>query len=261
VDEVTDFHASPFALDTVRRGDPDAEPQGAPDAQAFWTAKASGLSATMVWPVSPGSYRFVLMSADGSAGVTVRAGFSARVPFLRTLGKWFLGGGIVGVAVAIFLLVWGIRTRRKREPAFTGTYPGQFMPGFGSQPYGQPTAGGYPPGQYPPPGQPGPYGPPDQQGQPQYFPPGGDYPRPGYPPPGEQPTAAVPDDPPPAYRPPPAPAPPAAAETAAPAGQPPPAAQPQAPPPLPADQPSTPPPAKRDRPEGDGTGDSLGSST
>jgi hypothetical protein len=260
VDEVTDFHASPFALDTVRRGTPDAEPAGPPDAETFWVAKAGGTSATVVWPVSGGSYRFVLMSADGAAGVTVRAGFSARVPFLRTLGKWFVGGGVVGLAVAIFLLIWGIRTKRRREPAFAGTYPGQFMPGFPSQPYGQPATPGHPPGQYPPspypppgqPGQPGPYGPGDQ---PQYFPPGGDHPQPGYAP-GEQPTAAVPDDPPAGYEPPPTQAAPPAAETAPPPARP---SEPAAPPPLPADQP--PAPAKRDKPAGDGTGDTLSSST
>jgi hypothetical protein len=164
VEEVNDFHASPFALDTSTRGSPDGALRGPPADATFWSAKASGTHAVLDWRVGPGSYRFVLLSADGSADVTVRAVFSARVPFVRTLAKWFLGGGIVGLAVAVFLLVWGIRTKRDREPAFAGTYPGQFVPGFPSQPYGQPAQSPYPP--------------PEHGQQPRYVPPGGDQPPP-----------------------------------------------------------------------------------
>jgi hypothetical protein len=210
VEEVNDFHASPFKLDTTTRGSPDGALRGAPADAPFWSAKASGTHPVLDWRVGPGSYRFVLLSADGSADVTVRAVFSARIPFVRTLAKWFVGGSIVGLAVAVFLLIWGIRTKRNREPAFAGTYPGQFMPGFPSQPYGQPAQSPYPPPGY---GQP----PPEPGQRPPYFPP----------PPPEQPAAAAEQ-------------PAAAAERPA----------------RPAEE-----RPRTERTEGDGTGDTLGSST
>jgi hypothetical protein len=55
VDKVTDLDADPFRLTTVRR-DWTARP-ALPQAQTFWTAQASGPSATLNWKISDGSYR------------------------------------------------------------------------------------------------------------------------------------------------------------------------------------------------------------
>jgi hypothetical protein len=185
IDEVTKFQARPFTLVTVRRGSPDTPLPSAPGDATFWAAKASGTHSVLDWHVGTGSYQVVLLAADSSPQMTVRAGLSARVPFLRTLAKWFVGGGVLGLAVAAFLLLWGIRTKRRHEPAFAGTYPGQFMPGFPSQPYGQPAA------QPPYPAEPE-YGRQPEYGQQEYGPPGGDDPPPGPAAPAGQPAAARP---------------------------------------------------------------------
>jgi hypothetical protein len=156
-DEVTDVRFSPFGYDTVRReGTGTPSPPGD---RPFWQARAAGTGEQRVeLPLdNGGAFRVVVMNADASQGVEVRASFAVRVPFLRRLGLIL---AVVGVGLALLglaLLVWGIRTKVRPKPspvAPFGAYGGGY-PGYAGGPpagYGQP--GGYapyPPG-YPPPG-------------------------------------------------------------------------------------------------------------
>jgi hypothetical protein len=163
-DEVTELKFGNFRLDTSRvngTGEP-----AAPGDQSFWVAKASGLNPQMRWRVTDGDYRVVVMNADASPNVALRARVGLKIKNLFGIG---LGAALAGGLIALLglgLLIWGIAARRKRDEDFLG-YPGPYPP-------------------YPPPG----------PGQP-----GTSY-APSYP---AQPTGAYPQQPPPPTQPPPEP--------------------------------------------------------
>jgi hypothetical protein len=123
VETVTDFELRPFDLTTTRReGTVRLAP---PLEQSFWVAKSVGsTSAATDWKVRDGSYRVVLMNADGSAGVDVESRFGLGVPHLAAIGATVLAGGLLFVVVGVALLLAGLRTR--------------------SQPLGQPIVGAVP---------------------------------------------------------------------------------------------------------------------
>ena len=123
VETVTDFELRPFDLTTTRReGTVRLAP---PVEQSFWVAKSVGsTSAATDWKVRDGSYRIVLMNADGSAGVDVESRFGLGVPHLAAIGATVLAGGLLFVVVGVALLLAGLRTR--------------------SQPLGQPIVGTVP---------------------------------------------------------------------------------------------------------------------
>jgi len=190
VEEVTDIRFSPFRLDT-RRLDGSGTPEP-PTEQIFWVSKVSGAGQqTLDWvlPNGSGDYRFVLMNADASEGVTVDMSVGVRVPFLRSLGVGMLAGGGVLTAVGVALFIWGLVTKVPPRVPPAGAYPagaGWPPPGYG--PYPPPGYGGYPPGT-PPPGWPPapPYGQAGQPGQPGYPTQPGHPAQPGYPGPAGQP--------------------------------------------------------------------------
>jgi hypothetical protein len=95
-----------FALDpfTVRF---DRQPGGtgpAPAAQPFWVATASGPGTqTVHWNKERGAWSMVVMNADGSAGVEVRADVGLRFGFLLPVGSALVTAGLLlaaGAAVA-----------------------------------------------------------------------------------------------------------------------------------------------------------------
>jgi hypothetical protein len=76
-----------------------------PQTTPVWAAQASGApSATLRWTVRAGDWTVVVMNADGSAGVTVRAGVAASLPALGWLATEFLAGGTV-LALAAFACI------------------------------------------------------------------------------------------------------------------------------------------------------------
>jgi hypothetical protein len=178
-EEITDINFSPFRLDTHRLDGSNAPKP--PTEQAFWTAKVSGAGEqTLDWelPSGTGDFRFVLMNADASQGVTADVSVGVRVPFLRSLGVGLLVAGIVITLVGLLLLIWGIVTKvpPKVPPGMYPAAAGWPAPGYGPQPppgYGGPS--GAPPAGWPPAQPYGQQGYPGYPGQPQY--PG----QPGYP--------------------------------------------------------------------------------
>jgi hypothetical protein len=107
VDEVTDIDAHPFRLArTTHAGD--ATPK-APAKQSFWTAKASGRSATMNWKVRDGDYKVVVMNVDGSRDVATDADAGVTIPHLPA---FLIAGLAVGLVIAgggIALIVINVR--------------------------------------------------------------------------------------------------------------------------------------------------------
>ena len=160
-DEVRDIRFSPFRY-TLSRHDGESKPEP-PGDQQFWTARATGSGEqTLEFRLDRGDHRVVVMNADASTPVEVRASFGIRVPVLRGLGIGLIVGGVIGALVGIGLLVLGVRTKvPPRQPPWGGY--GQ--PGYGYPPAGQ-APQGYP---YPPPGYAGP--PPQQSAPPPESPP------------------------------------------------------------------------------------------
>jgi hypothetical protein len=129
VDRVTDLELTPYRLTTARQdGTRSASP---PTAQTFWVARAtSGATADLRWKIQDGSYRVVLMNADGTPGVSAASAVSLRVPRLFPLGVAILAGGLVVALVGALLAVLAIRAgpRRAARPTQAVVVPGQTPP-------------------------------------------------------------------------------------------------------------------------------------
>jgi hypothetical protein len=70
-------------------------PQRAPTKESIWVKSTSGTgNVALAWHPRPGSWRAVLMNADGSRGVTAQLQLGARTSLL-----WWLGGGLLAAAV------------------------------------------------------------------------------------------------------------------------------------------------------------------
>jgi hypothetical protein len=98
------------AVDEVRV--PGGEPLGPPGEQDFWVAQASGPETQRLdWEPAEGDWLFVVMNADGSAGVSVDARVGATVPALGGLAWGMLGTGLLLLVIGVLLVVLAIRRR------------------------------------------------------------------------------------------------------------------------------------------------------
>jgi hypothetical protein len=92
-DRMVSFALDPFAVrfDRVPGG-----PAPAPAAQPFWVATASGPGTqTLLWDKARGAWSAVVINADGSPGVDVRADVGLRFGFLLPLGVALLAAGLL----------------------------------------------------------------------------------------------------------------------------------------------------------------------
>ena len=112
VQTVSDFDLWPMQLDTdTREG---TRQPGSPLDETFWVAQSDGAtSAAASWKIDDGSYRVVVMNADGSPGVDVDGSLSVKVPVLGVLAVSSLAGGGLLLVVGGSLLVAGLR---RNEP-------------------------------------------------------------------------------------------------------------------------------------------------
>jgi hypothetical protein len=95
-------------------GNDDQRPGGAPSAppgdQDFWIAQASGTGMQRVtWPAADGDWMFVIMNADGSAGIDVDARIGAEFPALGTVAWTVLIVGLGVTAIGVLLVRPGRR--------------------------------------------------------------------------------------------------------------------------------------------------------
>jgi hypothetical protein len=91
------FDARPSDFHVIEGGTPPTVPA----AQHFWAAKAVGSGPlTLRWSPQNGSWRIVVMNADGSTGVQTKLSIGARLPHLLWIGIGLLGGaallGLIG---------------------------------------------------------------------------------------------------------------------------------------------------------------------
>jgi hypothetical protein len=75
---------------------PGGAPSASPSAQHFWVASTTGTGArTLTWKVRNGSWRVVVMNANGSRDVASELSIGASSPHLLTLAIALLVGGIL----------------------------------------------------------------------------------------------------------------------------------------------------------------------
>ena len=85
-------------------------PKAAPGTRSFWTAQVSGTGRqALVWPVRNGNWTVVVMNADGSRPVAVRADVGATVTWLPWLATGLLAGGGVLLLLGTLLVVVPVR--------------------------------------------------------------------------------------------------------------------------------------------------------
>ena len=131
---------------------PGGEPSGPPADQDFWTAQTSGPGTQELnWEPAEGDWLFVVMNADGSAGVSIDARVGATVPALGGLSWALLGIGAFCTLVGVLLLVLAIRRpARYTAPPYAGppVYPsGSPPPWTPPAPHDRTTAADAQPGQ------------------------------------------------------------------------------------------------------------------
>jgi len=108
--ELTDVSTDPFRAEY--RPHSGSRPSTSPAQQRFWTASVQGSGRqTLTWDVEQGSWSVVVMNADASRNVDVRASVGANVPILSTIAWVALGVGALLLLVAGGLVVLGVRKR------------------------------------------------------------------------------------------------------------------------------------------------------
>jgi hypothetical protein len=112
-DEVTDFDVDPFRVQRNRLDG--TRTPAAPATQRFWVARASGQTASVDWKVRDGSYRVVIMNADGARGVITHTRIGVEVPYLPGVAIGILIGGLVIAGAGVATIV--VAARRPRRAA------------------------------------------------------------------------------------------------------------------------------------------------
>jgi hypothetical protein len=109
--------------DVTLRQFPGDAPETPPTEQTFWDASAVGNGTqTLVWDVREGSWVAVLMNADASPGIDVRADAGADVPVLPWIAAGLLvfGGLLLLLAVALVVTAVALASRREAAPPAPG---------------------------------------------------------------------------------------------------------------------------------------------
>jgi hypothetical protein len=109
-DTITDLEVDPWSLETARQPGT-ARPQP-PARQTFWVAQSSGRAPSVDWKISDGSYRLVVMNADGSPRVATDASFELKVPHLSAIAIVALIAGLAMIAGGVALIVPSVRGPR-----------------------------------------------------------------------------------------------------------------------------------------------------
>ncbi|WP_448625920.1 hypothetical protein [Geodermatophilus sp. URMC 64] len=108
---------------------PGGEPAGPPADQEFWIAQTSGPGTQQVtWDPAEGDWMFVVMNADGSAPVDVRARIGAEFPALGGIGWGVLAAGLVVTVLAAALIRPTVRRLPERSVDYATRRPVRSRP-------------------------------------------------------------------------------------------------------------------------------------
>jgi len=115
---VTNFGAGT----TTYREHSGSAPSGAPGEQTFWAGTASGAGTqTLTWTPESGQWTVVVMNADASAGVAVRADIGATAPVLGWIWIALLVTGLVLLAIGAVTIVLAVVSASRAPAPGTGT--------------------------------------------------------------------------------------------------------------------------------------------
>jgi hypothetical protein len=93
-------------------------PASAPAALEIWRVKASGPGEqTITWPVENGDWTLVVMAADGSANIGVRADVGATAPALEWAWIVVLASAGLTLLLGVFLVVLAVVRRPQPGPS------------------------------------------------------------------------------------------------------------------------------------------------
>jgi hypothetical protein len=68
------------------------------------------------WKVRAGSYRFVVMNADGSQGVDVEAQFGLKIPYAMQIAIGLIVAGVLVLILGVVIIALAARSPRRAEP-------------------------------------------------------------------------------------------------------------------------------------------------
>lgn len=97
-------------------GETDAAPP--PSEVTIWVAQAEGTGTQeLTWEPTGGRWAAMVANADGSPGVAVAMEVGAKSGLVLPLAIVLAVLGLIGVAIAVVLIVYGAAGARRREPA------------------------------------------------------------------------------------------------------------------------------------------------
>jgi hypothetical protein len=106
-DDVSGLTYSPFQVSYDHTNG--HAPRRPPADESFWVKSTSGAgNVSLAWHPRPGSWRAVLMNANGSRGVTAQLQLGARTSLL-----WWLGGALLAAAVLVAALAAALYRRAR----------------------------------------------------------------------------------------------------------------------------------------------------
>jgi hypothetical protein len=152
---IDDLEFAPLEFDGTSV--PGQEEPAPPGDQDFWVQSVSGPGEQVLeWEIETGSYRFVLMNADGSPGVDTQIKFALKIPYVTGIIIGFAVAGGLGLLVGIALIIVGVvamGSKRQPPPAESpplGSPAPPVPPPAGPPPQAQPPTAGPPPQAQPP---------------------------------------------------------------------------------------------------------------
>ena len=120
--EVEEISYDPYRPSYSVRGGESAP--GAPGAQTFWVAAASGPEGqSLKWEIESGDWAVVVMNADGSRGVVVDASVGVKTGVLLPIGIGLLAAGMAAAGLAVLMMILGARSSASGETAGGASVP------------------------------------------------------------------------------------------------------------------------------------------
>jgi hypothetical protein len=108
---------------------PGGREPGPPRDETFWVEQVSGSGLQILnWDIEAGSYRFVVMNVDGSAGLEAQSRLALKIPYVTAiLIALFVAGGLI-LVLGIVIIVLTIRSGRGKAAPPTATEPAAHPP-------------------------------------------------------------------------------------------------------------------------------------
>lgn len=114
-DQVQRVTVATGGADVTYRAQPGTDVAIAPAGQSFWVASATGQGGELTWTATDGEWTAVVTNADGSLGVVTDLEVGLRADFLLPVGLILVTLGVLVLALAVFLIVFGAAGQRRDD--------------------------------------------------------------------------------------------------------------------------------------------------